>query len=511
MRAWIATGLLLAVSAFADEYPRPTAFVNDFANQLPVSTVQALEKKVRDYERATGNEIGVAIVPSLNGMLVDDYAHGLFHAWGVGKSGVNNGVLFVWAPKERRIRIEVGTGLQGVLTDTQAGLIAERVRNLFRKERYAAGVSAAVDGIIGVLGAGRVGEASAAQGRNFVERNSPEELARQRQEEERRQQEEARQKQQEEDAARTASDRRMLIGYGLAAVLVAGLYVLYRRWRAASWQEQLPRELAEADHALGEADRQRAQAQVVLMDLHKEAPEEICRRFDAALGSAPEELKRQRSGLEDLRLLPRVKYRDLKAANSGLRRWRDRIAAMVQTFAEVHSTLETFRARREEAQRMLASLPSKLARMEADGVPSSSEGLLRAAAETYDQALKESQEPQPNWLLVYDLLADVSACLDQIENPAMRTRYRPVRYWYGYVDSPAVEALALTYAAWAAASAAAASFDDGPGGGASGGFGGGGDSGGFSGGGDSGGSGGGGDSGGFGGGDSSGGGASSDY
>src|ERR1700693_3845249 len=98
LRAWIVTGLFIAVPGFADDYPTPAGFVNDFANQLPVSTVQSLEKKVRDYERATGNEIGVAVVASLNGMTVDKYARGLFHAWGVGKYAVDNGVLFVWAP-----------------------------------------------------------------------------------------------------------------------------------------------------------------------------------------------------------------------------------------------------------------------------------------------------------------------------------------------------------------------------------------------------------------------------
>ena len=160
MPACLVTGLLLGVTAFADDYPRPAGFVNDFANQLPVSTVQALEAKVRAYERVTGNEIAVAVVPSLNGMLVDDYARGLFHAWGVGKSAVNNGVLFLWAPHERRIRIEVGTDLEGVLTDTATGLIVERVRELFRSGRYADGVNAAVDRIIERLGMGQAAGAS---------------------------------------------------------------------------------------------------------------------------------------------------------------------------------------------------------------------------------------------------------------------------------------------------------------------------------------------------------------
>src|SRR5438067_12361236 len=98
MRAAIVTALLLAICGYAQEYPKSTGFVNDFANQLPLEAVQSLEKRVRDYQRATGNEIGVAVVSSLNGMPIDEYAQGLFRAWGVGKYGVNNGVLCVWAP-----------------------------------------------------------------------------------------------------------------------------------------------------------------------------------------------------------------------------------------------------------------------------------------------------------------------------------------------------------------------------------------------------------------------------
>src|SRR5262249_29467994 len=84
--ATIVAVMLLAASGLAQDFPKPTGFVNDFANQLPLETV-ALEKRVRDYERATGNEVAVAVVPSLNGMTIEDYSQGLFRAWGVGKYG----------------------------------------------------------------------------------------------------------------------------------------------------------------------------------------------------------------------------------------------------------------------------------------------------------------------------------------------------------------------------------------------------------------------------------------
>src|SRR5438034_8730591 len=120
MCAGIVTALLLATARYAQDYPKPAGLVNDFANLLPLEAVQSLEKKVRDYQRATGNQIGVAVVASLNGMPINEYSQGLFRAWGVGKYGVNNGALFVWAPKERQIRIHVGSGLEGVLTNAEA-------------------------------------------------------------------------------------------------------------------------------------------------------------------------------------------------------------------------------------------------------------------------------------------------------------------------------------------------------------------------------------------------------
>jgi uncharacterized membrane protein YgcG len=87
-----------------------------------------------------------------------------------------------------------------------------------------------------------------------------------------------------------------------------------------------------------------------------------------------------------------------------------------------------------------------LARMEADGSAVRADGLRTAAAETFRQASDASRANPANWLLVYDLLADVSACLEQIENPS-RTRYRPTRYWDGELDSPAFTALHMLYIA----------------------------------------------------------------
>jgi uncharacterized membrane protein YgcG len=456
MRAAVVTGLLLAVRGLAQDYPKPNGFVNDFANQLPLDAVQSLEMKVRDYQRATGNQIGVAVVPSLNGTSIDEYSLGLFRAWGVGQYGVNNGVLFVWAPKERKIHIEVGRGLGGVLNQAERERILAQVRTLFRELKYEEGVNAAVDGVIGVLGPGSSGSAAPQP----IPKPEP--------------------------------------GFGtlgvallVAAGLGVGVWLIVRRSRAARWTEELPRQLAEAGGAITEAEHRRADAQVAMMELRREASDDVCGRFEVILSEAPGSIERLKRDLNELRMLPQASYSELRMAHRKMSRLQERTRAAFTNFSEVRDTLDAFMVRRSDAERMLKELPSKLTRMEAEGVPGSAEGLLRAAAATYGQALQESLRQPANWLLVYDLLADVGECLERIENPS-RARYQPVRYWTGDFNSPAGTALEMMYVAQSQDGGISAS--------SSGGF-------------DSGGGGGGGfdTSGGFGGGDSGGGGSSSGY
>ena len=144
--------LAIALTASAADYPASAGYFNDLPGILPEAVQQALELRLRAYERATSNEVAVAIVPSLQGESVEDYALGLFRAWGLGKAEKNNGVLFVWAPNERKMRIQVGYGLEKVLTDAECAALLARATPLLREERYAEGVSSVVDGMLQQIG-----------------------------------------------------------------------------------------------------------------------------------------------------------------------------------------------------------------------------------------------------------------------------------------------------------------------------------------------------------------------
>jgi uncharacterized protein len=145
--------------------PKPDGYINDFAGVLDAETRATLNARLRDVEAKTSSEIAVAIVTSLDGTSVDEYANRLFKEWGVGQAKTDNGVLILVSPSDREMRIEVGYGLEGILPDGLAGEIRdEQFLPRFRENDYAGGITA---------GVGRIAD--------IVERNqvlSPEELAR---------------------------------------------------------------------------------------------------------------------------------------------------------------------------------------------------------------------------------------------------------------------------------------------------------------------------------------------
>jgi uncharacterized protein len=111
--------LLLGGVAHAD-HPAPTGFVVDAADVLTAPVEAKIEAELRDYSRRTTNQVAVAIVQSLDGESVEDYARELFNEWGVGTKAKNNGVLLLIALDDRADRIQIGYGLESVLTDEVA-------------------------------------------------------------------------------------------------------------------------------------------------------------------------------------------------------------------------------------------------------------------------------------------------------------------------------------------------------------------------------------------------------
>ncbi len=135
------------------KYPNFVGHVNDFAKIFPADTAKKLETELRTYKEQTSIEIAVVTVPSLEGLSVEDYTIGLARKWGVGNKKKDDGVVLLVAPNERKVRIEVGYGLEPDLTDSQAGrVIRDQIIPLFKEGRMADGVVAGVAGVLQQLG-----------------------------------------------------------------------------------------------------------------------------------------------------------------------------------------------------------------------------------------------------------------------------------------------------------------------------------------------------------------------
>jgi uncharacterized protein len=146
-------GLALGASgAGALDLPALTGRVVDQANILSPDERAALVAKLKDLEDKSGIQLVVATVSSLGGQEIEPYANQLFRTWKLGEAKKNNGVLFLIAPNEHRMRIEVGYGLEGTLTDaTSSIIIANAVAPRFKAGDFNGGVSRGVDDIITTL------------------------------------------------------------------------------------------------------------------------------------------------------------------------------------------------------------------------------------------------------------------------------------------------------------------------------------------------------------------------
>lgn len=135
--------LLFSQSAYAYQSPgAPQGFVNDFAGVLSQASRQELEQSLDTFAKEKNHEIAIVTIKTLDGDAIEEYANRLFREWGIGTKKNNNGVLFLAAIDDRKMRIEVGYGLEGALTDLESKHIQDDVvRPLFRNNDYSAGIA----------------------------------------------------------------------------------------------------------------------------------------------------------------------------------------------------------------------------------------------------------------------------------------------------------------------------------------------------------------------------------
>ncbi|MEO5701166.1 MAG: TPM domain-containing protein [Casimicrobiaceae bacterium] len=144
--------------------PPLTGRVVDRTGTLTADEARALEKKLADWEARTTNQLVVLMVPTTQPEPIESFSLRVAEAWKIGRRGKDNGALFVVAKNDKKLRIEVGYGLEGSLTDvTSRRIIAETVAPLLSQGRFGAGISAGVDRITEVVDRGEPLPAKAAE------------------------------------------------------------------------------------------------------------------------------------------------------------------------------------------------------------------------------------------------------------------------------------------------------------------------------------------------------------
>ncbi|WP_199751515.1 YgcG family protein [Bradyrhizobium sp. RP6] len=151
--AVIALFLILAFPAFADvPVPQLTGRVVDQTGTLSSSDIAALSQKLSDFENRKGSQIAVLIVPTTQPETIEQFSIRVAEAWKIGRKKVDDGAILVVAKNDRHLRIEVGYGLEGALTDvTSRRIIDEDITPKFRSGDFAAGIGAGVDRMMRVI------------------------------------------------------------------------------------------------------------------------------------------------------------------------------------------------------------------------------------------------------------------------------------------------------------------------------------------------------------------------
>jgi uncharacterized protein len=156
MRArFLVFSLLISLTAFGQK-AIPELWntrVHDDAHVLKQETIDRLEKQLEQYEDSTSNQIAILVITSLDGESIEDYSLRVAEKWALGQKDKDNGVLLLVAVDDHKMRIEVGAGLEGVLTDALSSrIIRNEMAPEFRRADFDQGVTAGIDGIVSAIG-----------------------------------------------------------------------------------------------------------------------------------------------------------------------------------------------------------------------------------------------------------------------------------------------------------------------------------------------------------------------
>src|SRR5205823_4501945 len=145
-------GSVLPGFVLALDVPPLTGRIVDSAHLISPELAASLSQEIAAHERRTGNQVAVLTLPSLQGQPLEEFSHRVATTWKLGRKGTDNGVLLLVVPGDRKIRIEVGYGLEGVLTDAVTSrIIRHEIVPRFKAGDFPGGITAGLHAILGTI------------------------------------------------------------------------------------------------------------------------------------------------------------------------------------------------------------------------------------------------------------------------------------------------------------------------------------------------------------------------
>lgn len=402
--------LFFCSQAVSVNYPSPTGYVNDFAKILPEKVRSGLEQKLSDYEKQTSIEIAVVTTPSLDGMTIEDWTIGLATNWGVGKKGKDNGLVIAVAPNERKIKIEVGYGLEGDLPDGKCGRILDEfaIPN-FKNKNYTEGITSTVGEIIRQLGIKTAEERAAEKARI----------------------EEQKRIDQERDARIVKWMGLVFLIVGVLAVIIGMIVSAYnRRQREIREAEEMKKEVEESlenlPKKITQLKKEHTKSMEVLETIKRENPREnwealvssaatIAGIFVAAVGL-----------LESARKKNTAEKIELVKAHVDIRMAKEKLSKVEKIFADISSRQKEIKDAKEGYGKTLEKAEEKVKKAlelaeNAEEKDSEKEAKKKAneAKEKLDEAKRlASGSGLINWLAVALLIADAMSLCEEAKRVA---------------------------------------------------------------------------------------------
>jgi len=394
--------LLMTNAVQGQVFPKPVGFVNDFAHVLPANQVKNLEARLQSYRDATGIELAVVTVSSLDDMPIEDYANKLFAQWGIGEKGKDSGVLMLLAPTERKVRIEVGYGLESDLTDSESGQIIRQYANPnFKVNNWSAGTEATINGIIDYLGP------KPFQAR--VEARAEEKKMR------------------EEEQTRMNAEFVATLKYAFPVVLILlflfgpAVVFLYRKHRRNELKDLINNSIDADRESIATIRVKYLPAMARLEQLAKEITPDEYRVANDKLTALPQVV----SGIEsNLNILAIIQENSLSALEEQLYALRNVLSSLARISPDtVINSIESKIRERKEAERkskeLLESVPKKVAIVREKTIVD--ERQITRAEGKLSEAENQSKTVSPNWIAIYALLVTADNLLNQ-------PRYSPSNY-----------------------------------------------------------------------------------